>query len=417
MAACFWERYRAWFLRFFPALLVLIAAALLVFGGCHKKSPQEPSAGKTLSVPVVTVHTQKIDETLELSGTVRAAATIVLSSKIPGRITAISVREGDYVRRGQVLARIDDRETTAGVAQARAAVQQARYAVEETEKALAMAQAELRAAEARRRVALATYQRFQALLDRESVSRQEFDEVKARQESASADADRARFAVQALRAKREQVAAALRAAEASLESAQALRGYADITAPMDALVTAKHAEVGQMATPGLPILTVEDLSEYRLEVSVPEAVLSRIAVGDKVPVRVEGRPEEMTGRVVEILPSVDAVTRTGLVKIALPSSEASHTPVLRWRSGAFGRARFSTGSRDTLRVPVQAVARRGQLTGLFVVDENQICRWRLVRTGRTLDDHVEILSGLRDGERIAARIISELGDGTRITAN
>lgn len=417
MTASFWERHCVGSLRFFPALLVLLAAALLILGGCHKKSSQEPSPGKAVSVPVITVHKETIDETLELSGTVRAVATSVLSSKIPGRITAISVREGDHVRRGQVLARIDDRETTAGVAQAQAAVRQARFAVEETEKALAMAQAELRAAEARRRVALATYQRFQALLDRESVSRQEFDEVKARQESASADADRARLAVQALRAKREQGMAALRAAEASMESAQALRGYADITAPMDALVTAKHAEVGQMATPGLPILTVENPSEYRLEVPVPEGVLSRITLGASVPVRVEERPEETTGRVVEILPSVDAVTRTGLVKIALPCSEASHTPILRWRSGTFGRARFSTGSRDTLRVPVQAVAHRGQLTGLFVVDENQISRWRLVRTGRTLDDLVEILSGLRDGERIAARIVPELSDGSRITAN
>lgn len=417
MNAFFWKRSRAWFLRYFPALLVLLAAALLVFGGCRKKSSQEPSTDTTVSVPVVTVRTEKIDETLELSGTVRAAATSVLSSKISGRITAISVREGDQVRRGQVLARIDDREAAAGLAQAQAAVRQARYAVEETEKALAMAQAELRAAEARRRVALATYQRFQALLERESVSRQEFDEIKARQESASADADRARLSVQALRAKREQVLAAMRAAEASVESAQALRSYADITAPMDAVVTTKHAEVGQMAAPGFPILTVEDPSAYRLEVPVPEGRLSGITLGESVPIRIEGTAEEIAGRVMEILPSLDAATRTGLVKIGLPSSESRDARNPRWRSGAFGRVRFAVGSRESLRVPVQAVARRGQLTGLFVVDENQVCRWRLVRTGRTLGDHVEILSGLRDGERIAARIVPELRDGTRIAAN
>ncbi|MEJ5364357.1 MAG: efflux RND transporter periplasmic adaptor subunit [Desulfosoma sp.] len=416
MSAFFFSRYRAWFLRYFPALLGILAALFMVFAGCRDKSPRKPSAGAAVSAPVIPVHAEKTQETVELSGTVRAVAISVLSSKIPGRITAISVREGDRVRRGEVLARIDDREANAGVAQAEAAVRQARFSLEETEKALGMAQAELRAAEARSRVAAATYRRFQALVERESVSRQEFDEVKARWESASADADRARLSIQALRAKREQALAALHAAESSLEAARALRAYADVTAPMDALVTAKHAEVGQMATPGLPILTVEDPSDYRLEVSVPEAVLTEVRLGDTVPVRIEGTLAEIGGRVVEILPSLDAATRTGLVKIGLPSSETHEAGAVRWRSGAFGRARFATGFRNTLRVPAEAVARRGQLTGLFVVDENQVCRWRLVRTGQTAGDRVEILSGLRDGERIVARIVPELSDGTPITA-
>lgn len=417
MTAFFLSRSRAWFVRDFPALLGLFAATFLVLGGCREKSPPKPSTGAAVSAPVVAVRAEKMEETLELSGTVRAVAVSVLSSKIPGRITTISVREGDRVRRGQVLARIDDREASAGVAQAEAALRQARFTVEEMEKALSMAQAELRAAEARSRVAAATYQRFQALVERESVSRQEFDEVKARWESASADADRVRSSIQALGAKKEQALAAVRAAEASLEAARALWGYTEVTAPMDALVTAKHAEVGQMATPGLPILTVEDPSDYRLEVPVPEGVLTGVRLGQTVPVRIEGILEDITGRVVEILPSLDAATRTGLAKIALPSLQAHDSGTVRWRSGAFGRARFVTGFRHTLAVPAAAVTRRGQLTGLFVVDENQVCRWRLVRTGRSAGDKVEILSGIRDGERIVARIVSELSDGTRISAD
>jgi len=366
---------------------------------------------------VITVALENLAETLELSGTVRAAQISVLSSKVPGRITAILVREGDRVHKGQVLARIDDRETAAGVAQAQASVRQARFAVEEADRALKMAHAERRAAEARNELAQATYRRFQALLARESVSRQEFDEIEAKSRSAAADADRARQAIEALRAKKEQALAALRAAEAALEAAQAVRTYADVTAPMDALVTAKHAEVGQMASPGLPLLTVEDPSAYRLEVPVPEGVLSRVQVGDAIPVLVERAQEPLTGRVVEVLPSVDPQTRSGLVKIHMPSRPAAPGPSPEWRTGTFARARFITGSRETLLVPASAVTRRGQLTGVFVVDDTQVCRWRLVRTGRAVGERVEILSGLQPGERIVASVVPELKDGLRISAN
>lgn len=413
-------RDRQSFFGVFPTrmnIVPLVCAVWLTMAtACGKEPPPKTASSSTVAAPVVTVASENIPEILELSGTVRAARISVLSSKVPGRITAILVREGDRVRQGQVLARIDDRETAAGVAQAQSSVQQARFAVEEAEKALKMAQAERRGAEARHEVAQATFKRFEALLARESVSRQEFDEVKAKAASAAADADRARLAVKALHAKKEQATAALSAAEAALDAAQALRTYADVTAPMDALVTAKHAEVGQMASPGLPLLTVEDPSAYRLEVPVPEDVLSRVHVGDAVPIFLETSQDPLTGRVVEVLPSVDSQSRSGLVKISMPSPPSEHGRRVEWRTGTFGRARFITGSREALVAPASAVVPRGQLTGVFVVDDQQVCRWRLVRTGRFVNDRVEILSGLQPGERIVAAVVPGLQDGSRITA-
>ncbi|ROQ91043.1 efflux RND transporter periplasmic adaptor subunit [Desulfosoma caldarium] len=384
---------------------------------CGKEPPPRSVSFSTVSAPVVTVGLENIPEILELSGTVRAARISVLSSKVPGRITAILVREGDRVRQGQVLARIDDRETAAGVAQAQASLQQARFAVDEAEKALRMAQAERRAAEARHELAQATFKRFQALMARESVSRQEFDEVKAKFASAAADVDRARQAVKALQAKKEQALEALNAARAALEAAQAVQTYAEVTAPMDALVTAKHVEVGQMAAPGLALLTVEDYSAYRLEVPVPERVLSRVRVGDAVPLFLDFSQEPLTGRVVEVLPSVDSQTRSGLVKISLPSPASVHGRTLQWRTGTFARARFITGSREAITVPASAVVQRGQLTGVFVVDDEQVCRWRLVRTGRSMHERVEILAGLKPGEQVVAPVVPGLEEGLRITAD
>lgn len=417
MSACYRKRCLPVFSKRMKILSVLCAALVGMVMGCRKEPPLKAESSKTVSAPVVTVATESIPEILELSGTVRAAQVIVLSSKVPGRITAIPVREGDRVPERQVLVRIDDRETAAGVAQAQASVRRAQFAVEEADKALRMAQADRRAAEARYEVVHATYQRFQALLARESISRQEFDEMQAKEASAAADADRARQAVKAVKAKKEQALAALRAAQAALEAAQALRSYAEVTAPMDVLVTTKHVEVGQMATPGLPLLTVEDPSVYRLEVPVPEGVLSSVHVGDAVTVFVEPSQVPVTGRVVDVLPSVDPQTRSGLVKMHLPSPPVEEGRNLQWRTGTFARARLMTGSREALLVPAAAVVQRGQLTGVFVVDEQQVCRWRLVRTGRSVNDRVEILSGLQPGERIVAQVVPELQDGSRITAD
>ncbi len=399
----------------FKTVLAFWVTCAVMLTACKEKPSPKVSSSETVQVTVMTAKQERISNTVEFSGTIRAAHISVLSSKVPGRILSIDVREGDRVRKGQILVRIDDRETRAGVGQAQASVRQARFALEEAEKALRMAQAEARAAEARRQVAQATYQRFQALLARESVSRQEFDEIKARHESAAADAERARQAVQAMQAKREQAFSALHAAKAASEAAQALWEYADVTAPLDALVTLKHAEIGQMATPGLPLLTVEDFSSYRLEVPVPEEILFMVHVGDPVSVFTELLHGPVQGTVVEIFPSVDPQTRSGLVKIQLPSScgENRYPP---WRTGTFARARFVTGLREAILVPVSAVMSRGQLTGVYVVDDHQVCRWRLVRTGHTLENRVEILSGLQDGERIVAQIVPEVKDGVRIAA-
>ncbi|MEJ5349653.1 MAG: efflux RND transporter periplasmic adaptor subunit [Desulfosoma sp.] len=399
----------------FKTVLAFWVTCAVMLPACQDKPSPKVSSSEPVRLSVMTVKQEKIPSTVELSGTVRAAHVSVLSSKVFGRILSIEAREGDRVRKGQVLVRIDDRETRAGVEQAQASLRQAQYALEEAEKALRMAQAEAKAAEARRQVAQATFQRFQALLVRESVSRQEFDEIKARHESAAADAERARQAVHAMQAKREQAFSALRAAKAGLEAAQALWGYAQVTAPMDALVTLKHADVGHMATPGLPLLTVEDFSSYRLEVPVPEEILAIVHIGDIVPVLTELFQGPVQGTVVEVFPSVDPQSRSGIVKIQLPSSstENKYPP---WRTGTFARARFVTGIRETILVPISAVTSRGQLTGVYVVDDNQVCRWRLVRTGQTLENRVEILSGLQDGERIVAQIVPEVKDGTRIIA-
>jgi RND family efflux transporter MFP subunit len=181
-----------------------------------------------------------------------------------------------------------------------------------------------------------------------------------------------------------------------------------VASPIDGIVTAKHAEVGAMAVPGSPLLTIEDDSHYRLEASVEESLIRTILAGDRVGVRIDALgDEELSGTISEIAPAADPASRTYMVKIDLPS-----LPSL--RSGSFGKARFSSGQKQAITIPQRAIAEWGQMVGVFVVDDSSIARLRLVRTGKSFGDRVEVLTGLSDGERIVIDPVKAVTDGTRI---
>jgi multidrug efflux pump subunit AcrA (membrane-fusion protein) len=461
------------------------AAAWLLLWGCSgEKAPAPPEAPRVSGVPVLAVRETSVPETVEFPGTVKAAVASVLSSKVLGRITAVHVREGDPVHKGQVLVEVDARQVTAGLRQAEAGLEQARFAVREAEEAVRVAKADLQATQADRELARVTFERFKNLFARESVSAQEYDQVAARYKAASAQVEKARRAVQAAQARKAQALALEQAAQAALEDARSLLDYVRIASPVDGVVTAKHVEVSQMAAPGVPLVTVEDTSRYRLEVAVPESSLGFIRLGDPVPVFFPEAAEPITGRVSEIVPALDPASRTALMKIELGGREKGKgergkvkgerlkvkgekereggegvekgeksdgsrgpdgsaqaqitgtqpegrqaeesalsplpfalSPSTLLRSGAFARARFRVGERTAVLVPREAVYERGQLTGVFVVEADGTVRARLVRLGKSLDGKVEVLSGLKPGERIASRIVPGLVDGAQLVRN
>jgi multidrug efflux pump subunit AcrA (membrane-fusion protein) len=323
-------------------------------------------------------------------------------------VTALHVREGDRVRAGQLLVEIDNRDANAHLQKANAGLREAQEALAEVEQSINAAQSARSAAEANKRLASATLNRYQALLERKSVSPQEFDEVKAKYQVAEAEADRAEKVLQMLAAKKSQVAARVDQAKAEIANAQINAGYARITAPASGVVTAKSIEVGATATPGAPLLTIEDDVNYRLEAAVEESKLSRIRLNDAVRVRIDAiGDEELTGTVAEILPAADPASRSYTVKIALPARRML-------RPGLYGKARFISGQKQAILVPHTSVVQRGQLTGVFAVDDKGISRLRLVKTGKSYGDRVEILSGLNEGERIVIDGAANVNDGSRV---
>jgi RND family efflux transporter MFP subunit len=361
------------FSRLIPLAVVLLAIVLSGgLSGCSSSNDRQltPTAPETIrNLAVQPVQRADVPDLLESAGTVRALETTQLASQMMGNIVELRAHEGDRVQRGQVLAVIDD-------AQPRAAVERAISAVSAAEQEVAASDSDLTLAQS-------TLNRYQNLYDKKSVSPQEFDEVKARYQAALAHRDMTR--------------AGQAQAKAALAQARTSFSYTRVLAPFDGVITEKKADPGTLASPGLPIFTVEGLGRYRLEAAVNENDLRYVRMGEQAPVVVDALDStELRGKVVQIVPAADPGSRSFLVKIELPAD-------VRLRSGLFGRAQFSRGERSSLSIPQSAVVGRGQLQGVYVLDLNRIAGLRYVTLGKKSGTQVEVLAGLQEGERLVTK--------------
>lgn len=357
------------------------AVLSLMFAGCSSERQTVSAAPETVTnVSVVSAQTTSVPDVVEAVGTIRAAETSQLAAQMMGNIVEIRVREGDHVKRGQVMAVIDDA--------------QPRAALDHAVAADLAAQQEISASESEFTLAEATLKRYQTLYEKKSVSPQEFDEIKAR--------------YQAAQARREMARAGQAQAKAALQQARTAVGYAHIVAPFDGLVTEKKADLGTLSSPGMPIFTVEDLRHYRLETTVNETDLRYVRQGQQVSVSIDALGDrELKGKVLEIVPAADPASRSFLVRVKLPSDPAL-------RSGLFGRAQFTRGERTALLIPRSAIVERGQLQGIYVLDQNRIAGLRYVTLGKISARQVEVLAGLQAGEMLIGEPGSRELNGKKI---
>jgi RND family efflux transporter MFP subunit len=369
-------------------------AAILFLAGCG----DEP-ANKAVNAPAprLRVETVAVAETdwpsnYEATGTVHAKTTATISSKLLGYAREVRAEIGGRVSEGQALVVLDARDLETSVARAEAGREEVKSAIPEAESAVAMAKSQLDLAQI-------TFHRMQDLLNKRSVTNQEYDETSARLKAAQAALDMAR-------ARRTQLDAKMVQIEQEVRAARIQRGYSEILAPFSGTIITKSIDTGTLAVPGAPLFTIERDSTYRLEASVEESRLSLVRIGKTVSVTIDGINRSFPARVAEIVPSVDAAARTGTVKIDLPS-----LPEV--RSGLFGRALFETGGRKVITIPSASVMERGQLQSVYIA-ENNVAHTRLVTVGSRVQDKVEVLSGLNAGDRVIVPIPNGLADGAPI---
>jgi RND family efflux transporter MFP subunit len=316
---------------------------VLLAAGCGSKD--EPTASvlsaapqTTIQAAVVEIRTSEAPIRVEVTGQVVPIYQAVLSSRIQGTIDQLLVREGAPVVKGQTLILLDSRDVQAELARAAAEVENAK----------------------------AHLDRMETLHAQDAVSKQEM----------------------------ENATRTYKVAEANHKSVLAQLSYTVVKAPFDGVITEKNVEAGEMASPGQPLLRMENPRQLRLEGTVAEGDLKSVSRGERIPVVIDalgGRA--LAGVVGQILPTGDPHTHTFTVKVDLP-------PAPGLKTGMFGRFQLDKGTSRTILVPETAVVERGQLTSVFAVGSDRVSRLRWIKAGRRLDKQIEILSGVNVGESV-----------------
>jgi RND family efflux transporter MFP subunit len=192
-------------------------------------------------------------------------------------------------------------------------------------------------------------------------------------------------------------------AKAMLGEAETFQAYAHVRAPFAGVVTGRKIDTGSMALPGMQLLTVEDTSAFLVEAAVDEKLSASLKAGTPVVLVIDALNQTIQGKVSEVVPAVDPMSRTFIVKIALSGTGL--------KTGLYAKVRIPTGSRDVLTVPAAAVVEKGQLTGVYTVDSKGVISYRLVRIGKHFGNNIEVLSGINPGDKAIIAGMDKAVDG------
>lgn len=375
---------------------ILILPAVWLAGCSEKIEPGNTAVGESPAVkaPVAVAEVTQEPFLYEAVGTITARTASTISGKLMGTVLKVHVSEGDLVKQGDELVTLDPRQVSAQLDKAKAGLREAR-------RAEASAVSAHEAAAAAAKLAEATYKRYQQLLKENSASQQEFEEVEARHRQAQATLAQTDAMVAAAQSRVQQ-------AEAAVRSATIGKKDAVVTAPYDGRVVTKVITEGDLAAPGTPFLTIEQEGLYWAELVLPERHIQAVKEGDAVKVRVPALDNlEVTGTVGRIIPMADARSRSFQVKVTMPED-------LDLKSGMFARVFVPVGGTGMLLIPGTAIAHEGQLDKVFILNDDNKARLRLIRTGKSYGDRVEIVSGLNPGQRYVMALVPGIRAGVQV---
>lgn len=362
----------------------------------HRESETESSKGRTIKAELYKTSTEEISLLRELPGTVEAKVRAKLSSKVAGFLKEIRVEEGDRVKKGDLLLKIEDRDIRDKIRALRAGILAAQKELAEVSARLAFARAE--------------FERYRKLFEEEAVTAQEFEAKKSEYE--------------ALSARKGALSARIKELRARLSEAESLLPYTTIRSPFDGQVLHKWVDTGSFVNPGQPLLEIEDTTSGKRVVFHPEETLfSTIKPGLEVFVRFPAKGEALRVWITEVVPEVDPQTRTFTAKADLPKDYQ----VL---SGNYVQVFVPTGKTSRILVPKTALINRGGFYGVFVADKSGVLHFRVIRTGKTFYQeganflpvclktdckaYVEVLSGLQPGEKVVVKPPEGVREGDRI---
>jgi len=334
-------------------MIKLLVGGLVVLG-LASVTMAAPAADKLdVSLSVAPVQYREVEQTYSVDGIVEATRQTTVSAQISGRIKEINFDVGDRVKKGQVIVRIDERETTEALAGSNAQVMQAQAALHN---------------------AKSNYERAKQLFEQKFISQSALDKAESDYKVARAQAA---------------------ASEASAGQASLARSYSDVIAPYGGVVAARLVEVGEMVMPGKSLMIGFDPTEMRVVVNVPQYELRGIGEHPKSVVELPSLNRWIKAASATVQPVADARTHSTQVRVYLPANEPGVYP------GMFVRTHFVIGKANKLVVPGSAVLHRGEVTAVYIVDGERIIL-RQIRVGEVAaDGAVEVLAGLNPGEQVA----------------
>ncbi len=356
---------------------VLIFITLLAACGGGHKNTSTAAPRPTVKATLAKAGGGTVNNFISLSGKIQAENYATVSARIMGYLMEVKVDVGDQVQKGQLLATIKSDEILAKMAQADAGIAEAKAGLDNIEKDFA---------------------RVKSLFDKKSATQKELDDITAA---------------------KNMMTAKLKQAQEMKNEVNTMLSYARITSPYNGVITEKHVNSGDLATPGRPLFTVEGGGDFKAEILVPENQISSIKKGEKVKVILKNNGTEINGFINEFSSSSAQTGGQYLAKVDLDKNDLKNTSLY---SGMYVNVLLpikntATPEGGKILVNKNAVVEQGQLTGIYTVSENGTAILRWVRLGKSYGDKVEILSGLSSDESYIAEYEGRLLNGVKVQLN
>jgi len=372
----------------------LIVFAGLAFGGYrvwqaveNKKLAEGKQGAKKGSVRIVSVgaalaRTGQVREEILITGSLKPKEQVDVTSKATGRVEKLTFYVGDAVKRGQVVAEIEDSELQQQVRRATASIEVVKATLAQRRAELANARADLERSRQLTEAGLIPKQEFDA-------KRTSFQVVQAQIQLTEAQGDQAQAELSELRIRLEQTR---------------------ILAPMDGIVAERFVDEGAVVSPSTPIVRLVNLSIMVTRANVPEREVSKLRIGNRAIVRVDAIGDQVfEGRVSRVSPVLDAATRSALVEVEIPNRNVG------LKAEMFARVTLDLANyRSAVMIPREALVYRGQMPGVYILGSDNKPVFREIEPGVVQGDDVEVLANLQAGTRIVTKGATMLTDGVQV---
>ena len=386
-----------------PALAAAIAIALSA-AGCTKSETAQARGRDTAAKPVTaeTVKEETMKRAVELVGTLAAVDQVTISSEADGKVSRILADLGDRVKAGQPLIQVDREKQQYNFDQQRASLEKALAQLgapdpqhlPDPEKTPDVQKANADLAQAKQ-----AYERANALFKRTLIPQQTLDDAATTLQSKQASYDLSLQNAKNLRA-------SIQASEASMKLADRQLRDTEIRAPFDGIVEKRLVNLGELVKTQMPVMAIVRVDPLKVIAEIPEKMAPWIKQGQTVQLHVDAYPDRtFTGKVSRISPAVNTATRAFPFEALVPNQDATLKP------GTFARVHIESGKLDTvLTLPYSAMQYRYGVNRVFVIDGDKLAV-RELKVGDRLGDRIEILSGVKAGDRVVANDIDKLTDG------